>query len=177
MERKFRSQKTRVSYITNERIRGDEFRVIDADGKQVGVLPRDKAFTYARERGVDLVLVAPGITPPVVKAIDVHKHQYQEEKKLREGKKGIKKSQMKDLQISLFISENDLGRFEKRAQEFIQDGHQVRLKLPLFGRELGKRDMAFELMNRFIQSLENVQTASEPRFQGKVLIAVISRRK
>lgn len=151
--------------------------MINDDGTQAGLLPRQQALDYAREKGVDLILIAPGVNPPVVKAIDIHKFLYQEEKKAREGKKGQKKSQTKDLQFSLFISDNDKGRIQKKAQEFLTEGNQVRLRLPLRGREMGKRDMAQQKMLGFISGLEGAHITSEPKFQGRVLIAVISRQK
>lgn len=177
MRRKFNPKRSTSQYIINENIRGEEFRVIDDQGKQVGVLKRDEALKHAKDLGIDLVLVAPGITPPVVKAIDVHKYHYQEEKRNQEGKKGMKKSQTKDIKLSLFISEHDLERLKNKTSEFLHEGHQVRVKLPLFGRELGKRDMAFDLLKAFIASIEEVQVSSEPRFQGKVLIAVLVRKR
>lgn len=164
-------------HITNDRIRGDEFRLVDQKGEQVGVVSRQEAFDYAKEKGVDLILIAAQAKPIVVKAIDYHKFLYQEEKKNKESKKGMKKGGTKDVKLSLFIGKGDLERFEKKAQEFLQDGYQVRVKLPLKGRELGKKPMAFDLVKEFIASLGEVTVASEPRMQGRVCTAVIVRKK
>lgn len=177
MIKKYNNNKARTRYITNESIIGDEFRVIDEMGLQLGLLTKEEALKQAQEKEMDLVLIAPGIKPPVVKMIDIHKFQYQEEKKNREAGKG-KKNQTKDVQFSLFISQNDLDRQKNKAAEFIDDGHQVRLRLALRGRELGKRDMAMQLMMKFIESLKDkAEVASEPKFQGKVLLAVLVRKK
>ncbi len=167
----------RIHFITNERILGSSFRVVDELGKQIGILNRDEALRLSRESGVDLVLISPRAVPPVVKVIDIFKYQYQIEKKEKEAKKGQKKSIIKDLKLSLFISDNDLGRIKKKVLEFIAEGHQVRLKLPLYGRELGKKDMAFELVQRFVASLEDASVVNSPKFQGNVLLTVISKKK
>lgn len=167
----------RIRYIINENIVGTEFRLIGEDGKQIDVLSRQQALDYAKELGTDLVLIAPGSRPPVVKAIDIHKYEYQEQKKLKDGKKGAKKSQIKDLKITLFAHENDLKRLQKRAFDFLNEGHQVRLRLVLWGRQLGKRDMAFTHINSFIKGVDNAEVSSEPKFQGKVLSAVIIKKK
>ncbi len=164
-------------YIKNQRIRGDEFRVLDEKGEQVGIMSRKEAFDYAKEKEVDLILVATQATPLVVKAIDFHKFLYQEEKKNKDSKKGQKKSGTKDVQLSLFMGEGDVKRFEKKAQEFLADGYQVRVRLPLKGRELGKKPMAFDKVKNFIASLGEVTIAVEPKMQGRVVVAVIVRKK
>ncbi len=175
-----RTQPNRYSqhnkYVINERIQGDTFRLISDQGEQVGVLSRDEALEYARNNEVDLVLIAPHAKPQVVKAIDFHKFLYQEEKKNKESKKGQKKGGTKDIQLSLFIGDQDLDRLRKKAGEFIAEGFQVRVKLPLRGRELGKQDMAYDLLKEFIGSLEEVTVAVEPKRQGKVIMAVVVRK-
>lgn len=164
-------------YIVNERIRGDEFRLLDSKGEQVGIVPRAEAFAYAKEHEIDLVLIASKAVPMVVKAIDFHKFLYQEEKKEKESKKGQKKGGTKDIQVRLFIGDGDLKRQEKKAQEFLDDGYQVRIKIPLHGRQLGRVDMAFELIKTIIGTLENVVVSSEPKKQGRVIQAVVVRKK
>ena len=164
-------------YITNERIRGDEFRLIDDKGEQVGVVSRDEAFAYAKAREIDLILIASQAKPLVVKAIDLHKHIYQEEKKNKDSKKGQKKSGTKDVQLSLFIGEGDLERFRKKSIEFLEDGYQVRIRLLLKGRELGKKPMAFDKVHAFIGSLGEVTVAVPPKMQGRVCTAVVVRKK
>jgi translation initiation factor IF-3 len=163
-------------YVTNERIQGDTFRLIDEKNEQIGVVTRAEALDYARNNEVDLILIAAHAQPQVVKAIDFHKFLYQEEKKNKESKKGQKKGGTKDVQLSLFIGEGDLERLRNKAHEFLTDGFQVRIKLLLRGRELGKIGMARELMIAFINSLEDATVAVEPKMQGKVFMAVVVRK-
>ena len=37
--------------------------------------------------------------------------------------------------------------------------------------------MAFELMNEFVSSVQDAQTSAPPKFQGRVLAAIISKKK
>jgi translation initiation factor IF-3 len=94
---------------------------------------------------------------------------YQEEKKAKEAKKGIKKSTVKDIKLSLFIAAGDLERMVNKGVEFLNDGSQVRLNLTLKGREVGKREMAFELMKKFIAHMGEVNISKEPRLEGRVV--------
>lgn len=126
---------------------------------------------------MDLVLIAPHASPPVAKITDFKKFLYQEEKKAKEAKKGIKKSIVKDLKLSLFIAPGDLERMMEKAREFLEDGNQLRLNLTLKGREMAKKDMAFELIKKFIAAMGEVTISKEPRQEGRVIRTVLARKK
>ncbi|MDD6420315.1 MAG: translation initiation factor IF-3, partial [Lactobacillus delbrueckii] len=55
--------------ILNESIRAREVRLIDADGKQVGVVSKNEALRQASDAGLDLVLISPNAKPPVAKIL------------------------------------------------------------------------------------------------------------
>ncbi|PJC47479.1 MAG: translation initiation factor IF-3, partial [Parcubacteria group bacterium CG_4_9_14_0_2_um_filter_35_11] len=65
----------------NNQIRAKEVRLISEDGKNIGVLPLDKALQYARERNLDLIEITEKTIPPVCKAGDMGKYLYQQRKK------------------------------------------------------------------------------------------------
>ncbi len=71
----------------NERIRVPEVRVIAEEGEQLGVMAVQDAIREARNRGLDLVEVAPTAQPPVCRIIDFGKFQYEQKKKANEAKK------------------------------------------------------------------------------------------
>lgn len=166
-----------AQYIRNENIRVPEVRVLDEKGVQVGVMNRDDALRTAYDSDRDLVMIAPQATPPVVKMIDFKKFLYQEGKRKKEAKRGVKKSSTKDVQLSLFIGIGDFDRLSKKAIDFLKEGHQVRVKLPLRGRELGKKPMAFDLIKKFMDGCSEYAVPTEPKMQGRVIIAVMSRKK
>jgi translation initiation factor IF-3 len=167
----------RKFYFTNQRIEAETMRVVDEHGEQVGVLSKQEALQEAQTREMDLVLIAPHAQPPVAKIIDFKKFLYQEEKKLQEAKKGIKKSVVKDIKMSLFIGEADLERLVIKGKEFLAEGNQLRLNLTLKGREVAKKDMAFDLMKKFISDLGEVNISKEPRLEGRVVRAVVAKKK
>ena len=61
----------------NRGIRVPKVRVIGVDGEQVGVISTDEALALAREKGLDLVEVAPNAFPPVCKIINYGKFKYE----------------------------------------------------------------------------------------------------
>jgi len=143
----------------------------------VGVLTKQEALNLAQERSMDIVLIAEKAVPPVAKIIDFKKFLYQEEKKLKEARKGIKKSIVKDLKLSLFIGPADLDRMIKKAIDFLASGNQVRLNLMLKGREMGKKPMAFDLMKKCIGLMGDVNVSKEPKMEGRVIRAVVAKKK
>jgi translation initiation factor IF-3 len=131
----------------------------------------------AQEKEMDLVLIAERAVPPVAKIIDFKKFLYQEEKRQKEARKGIKKSVVKDVKISLFIGPADFERLVSKSKEFLLHGSQVRINLTLKGREMGKKEMAFDLFKRYIGQLGDVNVSKEPRLEGRVIRAVVARKK
>lgn len=169
--------KTGKYYFTNLRIQEPQLRVIGQSGELVGLLSREDALKEAENQGLDLVLIAPSAKPPVAKITDFKKFLYEQEKKEKEAKKGAKKSVVKDVQISLFIGPADLERQIIKTKEFLADGNQVRLNLTLKGREVTKKDKALELANNFITNIGEVTISKEPRLEGRVVRAVLTKKK
>src|SRR5207247_3494665 len=61
----------------NDRIRAREVRLVDPDGRQLGIKPLPEALHIAREADLDLVEVAPMANPPVCKILDYGKWKYE----------------------------------------------------------------------------------------------------
>jgi translation initiation factor IF-3 len=87
-KRKFTPRKF---YFINFRIEAPELRVLDEKGEQIAVMSKQEALNKAQELSGDLVLIAPKAVPPVAKIIDFKKFLYQEEKKEKDAKKGVRK--------------------------------------------------------------------------------------
>jgi len=62
-------------------------RVIDADGKQAGIMNVRDAIRLAESRGLDLVEVAATAQPPVCRIIDFDKYRYSQKKKAHDSKR------------------------------------------------------------------------------------------
>ncbi len=167
----------RKYYATNFRIEAPMLRVIDNAGGLVGVIARQEALNKAQELNLDLVLIAPHANPPVAKIIDFKKFLYQESKKEQEAKKGVKKSTVKDVNISLFMGEADLTRMVNKTKEFLTDGNQVRINMKLVGRQMGKIPMAVEHTKTFLALLGDVNISKEPKLEARVIRAVVARKK
>ncbi len=162
-------------YRTNERIFASELRVLDSEGKQIGVLKKFEALNIAREQGLDLVEIAPTAKPPVARIIDFKKFLYQEEKKRREEKKKAKNSETKEIRLGPFMDDHDLETMVKRAREFLEGNDKVRLVVRFKGRQMGHPEFGHQVLNKAITSLSDVSKVDkEAHFEGRQLITMLS---
>ena len=77
----------KVTARVNEQIAAQRVRVVDEDGTQVGVLPLADARQYATQRSLDLIEVAVEADPPVCRVGDYGRWRYEEERRLRAGRR------------------------------------------------------------------------------------------
>jgi translation initiation factor IF-3 len=160
---------------TNEQIRAPEVRLIGEDDKQIGVLKKEEALKMAKEKGVDLVEIAPKAKPPVVKIIEFGKFLYREEKKLKKQKKGSKTSELKEVRFSPFIADNDYKTRIERIEEFLRDRNKVRVTVKFKGREMSAKKFGYELVDRIVTNLgELAKVDQKPKFIGRHLIVTLS---
>src|SRR5205085_5123383 len=72
-----------------------DVRLIDEEGEQLGIVNVREALDMARERGLDLIEIAPMATPPVCRIMDYGKHKYDQSKKEKEAHKKQKGNDIK----------------------------------------------------------------------------------
>ena len=145
-------------------------RVIDSDGKQLGVLSREEALALSRERELDLVEISPNADPPVTKIVDWGKFNYQRTKQLQKNRKSTKTLEMKQIRFGLKISPHDLGIKMNHAAKFLEAGHKVKVTLMYRGREQAHREIGFELAQRVMDSFgDTIVVDQPPQLAGKQL--------
>ena len=162
-------------YRINQYIQAKEVRVIDEQGKQLGIMPTFNAIQKAREMEIDLVEVSTGTIPPVCKLIDFKKFKYLEDKKEREGKKGQKGGELKEVQFSPFIAQNDLNYRIGRVKEFLNDNNKVKLRVRFSGRQMSKQSFGNRVIDQVMAGIGNLGTVEGiPKMFGKELVAIVS---
>ena len=140
----------------NEEIRDRELRVIDDEGKMLGVMSRDAALALAEEKKLDLVNISPNANPPVCKILDYGKYRYEIQKREKEAKKKQKTIQVKEIRLSSFIEEHDVQVKAKTACKFLKDGDKVKVSLRFRGRENANTARGREVMNKFAEICSEV---------------------
>ncbi len=166
-------------FPVNQQIREPEVRLIDEEGKSMGVLPTAQALELARERGYDLILVSPKALPPVARIMDYGKFQYDQEKQLRKQKTKQKKIETKVIRLSARIGSHDAEIRLNQAQKFLSEGNKVKIEIILKGRERQHANLAYDLINNFVKSLSQQMTivTEEPLTSlGGRLTTVIAKK-
>ena len=152
----------------NDRIRAPRVRVIDGTtGEQLGVLATSEAIRRAKRKGLDLVEIAARVDPPVCKIIDYGKFKYEQSKQKKEQNKS-KAGRLKEVKFRVGIDPHDYRIKLVRAEDFLFEGHKLRVQLMFKGRQMAHKELGFELMEQVRDDLKGVsQVDMEPRMSGR----------
>ena len=163
-------------YRTNWQINVSPIRLIDDQGKMVGVVSLEEARKTAKEKQLDLVEIAPRAKPPVVKLIDYAKFKYQEAKKQKEDRKKRKAIEdMKEIRLSPFIGDADFQGRMGRAKEFAQKQARLKLVVKFKGRQITKKQFGDEILDKAKEELIDLyKPEGNPKVIGKRMILVMN---
>ena len=161
----------------NHYIRAREVRVIDDEGKQLGIFPIGLAIERANEKGFDLVEIVPNAEPPVCRIMDYGKYKYQQKKKQILAKKNQVVVVLKEIKFRPKIEAHDFNFKVRNMQRFLEEGNKVKATITFRGRELAHVDIGSELMKRIIAQFENTAVIeSTPKLEGKNLFTVFASK-
>jgi translation initiation factor IF-3 len=158
----------------NERIRIPEVRVIGPEAEQLGVVVIKRALELAKEKGLDLVEIAPTAKPPVCRIMDFSKYKYDQEKKDRLIKKNQKVAHLKQIRIKPHIEEHDYQVKLRQIFSFLEKKDKVKINLFFRGREMMFRNQGKRILERFINDIgEKGQAESAPKLEGRIMSTVV----
>lgn len=163
--------------MVNERIRTREVRVIDENGKQLGILPLEEALRIAKERHLDLVQVTEKVFPPVCKILDYGKYLYLQKKK--ESKKAKRAAQIKGIRLGFGISLHDLEIRVNQAKKFLEKGYKVKIEMRLRGRQRSLSDFGKLKIEKFLEILKEkipLKIERELKIEPRGLTMIISKK-
>lgn len=133
-----------------------------------------KARSLAKEKGLDLVLIAPLVVPPVARVISFDKFRYLKEKEAKKQRLAQKAPEMKRVQISPREAKNDLLMKIERLKSFLEDGHRVEVHMRLRGRENYMKDWARQKMDEFLTLIPfEYKLIQDVHFEGRALVTQI----
>jgi len=159
----------------NERIRIPEIRLVDQDGKQVGVVSTNEARKIAEEAGLDLVEVAPTARPPVCRIMDFGKYKYEQAKKTRVSRKRQHQVVLKEIKLRPKIEKHDYEFKKRHIVEFLDHGDKVKVTLQFRGREMAHADLGRKLLEQLSEELKDVaKVEAPPRQEGRMMILLLA---
>lgn len=140
-------------------------------------MSKAEALDKAKQLQLDLVEIAPSANPPVAKIVDFQKFKYEESKKER-GSKRSSEGSLKELWLSPRIAEHDLKVRLDRAQEFLKEGHKVKLTVKFKGREMTHPELGHNVLRQAFEILgEHVGVERDSKFEGRNLSVILVKSK
>ena len=125
----------------NEHIRAEQVRLVDTDGKMIGIVSLQEALYHARQKELDLVEISPTAQPPVCKILDYSKYVYEQGKKEKDAKKKQKAVSLKEIRMKSRIAPHDLEVKVKQIEGFLKKKDMVRVSVVFYGRENQHKDI------------------------------------
>ena len=147
--------------------------MITATGEQLGVLPTAEALDRAREAGLDLVEVAPNVSPPVCRIMDFGKFKYQQKKK--QHKTHVHHTKLKEIRLRPKTGDHDIEFKVNQARTFLSHKDKVVVSVVFRGREMAHIDEGHRVMRSLIEKLaEEAKVESGPQQMGRRLTCTLA---
>jgi len=147
--------------------------VIDEQGQPLGELPVQEARRLARERGFDLVEVAPNAKPPVCKLLDFGRYMYEKKRQERESRKHQHRAAIREMRLTLKISEHDFQVKLTKIKELLVDGDRVKVSVRLRGREMLHANLGMKIFERLIaDTAELSKVENAPKQEENTIYAL-----
>lgn len=168
---------TEEPYRINLLIRAGEVRLVGENIEQ-GVYKIDQARKMADEQGLDLVEIVPNASPPVCRVVDYSKFKYEQKRKQKELKAKQQKTVIKEIRFGPQTDDHDFDFKRKHAENFLKENSKVKAYVHFHGRQIVFKNQGYELLNRFIEQLDDFgKPEAPPRLEGKRLTVILAPNK
>jgi translation initiation factor IF-3 len=162
----------------NERIRVPEVRLIDDEGNQVGVLKTPDALTFAQERDLDLVEVAPEARPPVCRVLDYSKYKYEQAQKVKQARKHQQQITVREIKFRPKIAEHDYDTKKHHVERFLRHKDKVKVTIMFRGREVTHPERGTAILDRLAEELAELGVVEQrPIQEGRNMTMMMAPSK
>ncbi len=122
--------------------------------------------------------IASQANPPVAKIVDFQKFRYEENKKEQAAKKHARDVELKEIWLSPRIAQHDLQTRLNRAEEFLEEGDKVLIRIKFKGREMAHLQTGFDLIKKiFAQFGDKIKVERDPKVEGRSITTIIGKNK
>jgi translation initiation factor IF-3 len=159
----------------NRTITAHKVRLIDAEGKQIGIVSNREAQQIALDAELDLVEIVPNAKPPVCRVMDYGKFLFEENKKRNKAKKKQKQVQIKEIKFRPSTDEGDYQVKLRNLIRFLEEGDKAKVTLRFRGREMAHQDIGYRLLKRVQTDLSDYGTVEQmPKMEGRQMAMVLA---
>ena len=128
----------------------------------------------AEEKEQDLVEIAPQAKPPVCKIINYGKFRYEQQKRDKLQRKNQSVSILKEIRFHPNTDVHDFEFKAKHAINFLDDGNKVKATVRFKGREMAYKEQGSDLLNRFIERIEEYAKVETPiKMEGRNMSVIL----
>ncbi len=128
----------------------------------------------AQEKEQDLVEIAPQAKPPVCKIIDYGKFRYEQQKRDKLQRKNQSVSILKEIRFHPNTDVHDFEFKAKHAINFLDEGNKVKATVRFKGREMAYKEQGSDLLNRFIERIEEYAKVETPiKMEGRNMSVIL----
>lgn len=128
----------------------------------------------AQEKEQDLVEIAPQAKPPVCKIIDYGKFRYEQQKRDKLQRKNQSVSILKEIRFHPNTDVHDFEFKAKHAVNFLDEGNKVKATVRFKGREMAYKEQGSNLLNRFIERIEEFAKVETPiKMEGRNMSVIL----
>lgn len=132
----------------------------------------------ARQLDLDLVEVAPMANPPVCRIMDYGKFRYEESQKAKESRKKTVQVSIKEVKFRPKIGKGDFDTKVRHMQEFLEDGHKVKVTLQFRGREMAHPELGSKILDAVIEQVGPLaKVEAYARLEGRNMTMVLAPEK
>ena len=143
----------------------------------MGILPIEEALSAADKHYLDLVEVSPNANPPVCRIMDFGKYQYELSKKEKESKKKQHTIVVKEIRMRPKTDHHDMETKLRQARKFFEQKNKVKFSLIFKGREMAYQDTGREMLDKVIESLEDIAKPDAPvKLEGRRMVLIMSNK-
>jgi translation initiation factor IF-3 len=162
----------------NERIRVPEVRVIDEEGQQIGVMKTPDALSFAQERDLDLVEVAPEARPPVTRVLDYSKYKYEQAQKVKQARKHQQQITVREIKFRPKIAEHDYDTKKHHVERFLKHKDKVKVTIMFRGREVTHPERGTAILDRLAEELQELGVVEQrPMQEGRNMTMMMAPSK
>ncbi len=155
-----------------------EVRLIDDEGNQIGVLKTADALSFAQERDLDLVEVAPEARPPVCRVLDYSKYKYEQAQKLKQARKHQQQITIREIKFRPKIAQHDYDTKKHHVERFLRHKDKVKITIMFRGREVTHPERGVAILDRLAGELSELGVVEQrPLQEGRNMTMMMAPSK
>ncbi len=144
----------------------------------MGIKTLPEALSLARQVDLDLVEVAPLANPPVCRVMDYGKFRYEESQKAKESRKKATHISIKEVKFRPKIGTGDFDTKVRHMQDFLAEGHKVKVTLQFRGREMAHPELGSKILDAVLDQLgPGAKVETQARLEGRNMTMVLAPEK